>query len=310
MHFLRTTNVKATSGEKIFGMGYRPASPRNMRKRVFWPTLGRLLSSKGVIGASTDDNKTGTKPFFGRVFNQNITGSCTNASTMKACRISLVSKGLMPQGVEDFSPRKGYAQTRQIERGASIVDPNQTVPGLQDVGAEPDDCITSVQDLGVAPIGAIVPEGYYDCNASNVNDEVTLSDEEKTILLPGAADVDLLSSSRIEEWKAAIPRNIGMTNALFVDEDNVMNWDPNKGPITKINLNDPRGGGHQICGPVGWYTLSSLGLCWIFGNSWDVTYGIDGFLEITDSCLMTSCDNSIAYDVAIASSAGIVGRVA
>lgn len=298
-NFLRTQNVRYHSGSRVFGMGYKTLSKRNV---PFWsklPSLRSLLISGGRFKApSGADNKTGTKPLCGNVFDQNQVGSCTAESTCKASRITLQGKGLMPAGVEDFSQRIMYGQTRQIERAATQ-DPNLPEYALTDSGCEPADCITSINSLGIAPMEAPVGGYYNDVWSANVNQEIILKDEEKTWLEPGAHLVDVSpgNSSLVQEWQAAVNANLGSTLALFVDTQNFMAYDGST-PIQKIDLNDPQGGGHQITGPVGWYTSSSLGLVWIFLNSWG-SWGQAGFGEITHNCLMTSIDASIVFDTTL-----------
>jgi len=298
LNFLRTPNLRyAHPSGKVFGMGYRTLSTRNASKWAAMPVVGSLLQKMGARAPSGADNKTGTKPLFGSVFDQNQVGSCTAESTCKASRITLVGKGQMPSGVSDFSQRIMYGQTRQIERAATQ-DANLPEPMLQDSGCEPADCITSINELGVAPMEAPVGGYYNDVFAGNVNQEIVLSDEEKTWIEPGAHLVNLQSSSLVSEWQAAVNANLGSTLALFVDTQNFMAYNGSS-PIQKIDLSDPQGGGHQITGPVGWYTSSSLGLIWIFGNSWSETWGQAGFGEITHTCLMTAIDASIVFDTSL-----------
>jgi hypothetical protein len=300
--FLGTSNVAFHR----FGMGYRPPGPIQLaRRKALWAPLADLLKR---IGAKTPvgDNASGTMSLCGTPFDQGQTGSCTMNSTPKAVKVSLEGQGIavasLTSGQADFSQRVGYANVRQLERGAAATA-GVSLSALTDSGAMPDDCITVVSTIGMAPMSAPLEGRYSDIATSNVNTEATLGDEEKTVLATGAYDVDLTSSSRPSEWQAAINAKIGMTMAFFVDTA-LMTWDPSKGPITSINLNDPNGGGHQICGPVAWTTSASLGIIWTFLNSWGIGWGANGYLQITDKCLMTSIDSSIAYDIKVQAGAG------
>lgn len=302
MGFLRTKHVVSPAG---FGLGYRSASPRNLRARGTWPKIEEFMAKFSSVSA-TADNKTGTKPLCGKVLNQNQVGACTSESTVKADRITLIGKGIalpLPAGVEDFSQRILYAQTREIMRAATAI-PNLPLQPITDSGAEPDDCITAESILGLAPMGSPVSGYYNDVDSSNVNDEATLSDEEKTTILTGSYDVSLVSSNRSQIWQTAINQNRGITTALFVDTQNFMAYD-GSAPVQKIDLNDPQGGGHQICGPCYWYTSSSLGLVWGWLNSWGENWGLAGFVEMTDKCLMTAIDNSIIHDVTLGEVAAV-----
>lgn len=298
-NFLRTRQLRYVAGQKTFGMGYRPPSERN---KNFWsslPLFSHWLHAKGLSSSAGVDNKTGTKPLFGNVFDQSSVGSCTSESSCKASRITLLGKGQLPSGLQDFSQRIMYGQTRQIEASASVAA-GQPIPDITDSGCEPADCVMAMTNFGLAPMEAPVGGYYNDVFAGNVNQEITLADEDKTMILPGAHLIDVSPSngSLVQEWQAGVNANLGMTLALFVDTQNFMAYD-GSAPIQKIDLNDPQGGGHQITGPCGWYTSPSLGLVWIFGNSWG-SWGASGFGEITHDCLMTVIDASIAMDVSLA----------
>jgi hypothetical protein len=294
--FLGTSNLSFGR----FGMGYRPPTPLHLARRVgVWGALPSLLIAKGVSAPATD-NTTGTMPLVGKIIDQGPLGQCTWCSTPKAAKISIEGAGVTVAslvGTEDFSQRIGYADVREVERGAQDAAGVPLEP-LTDSGAMPDDCITVVQQLGLAPMGPLQDGRYNDNSTALVNQEVTLSEVERTVLAVGAYDVNLTATDRTDQWKAAINARIGMTMAFFVDTA-FMNWDPSRGPVQKIDLNDPNGGGHQVCGPVAWETSSSLGVVWTYLNSWSAAFGENGFFKITDRCLMMTIDSSIAYDIKI-----------
>ena len=289
MYFLRTTHVVSPAG---YGMGYRPPSRRNVAAFCGLPPLSRLLASLNSSKSSNDD-LTGLKPYYGKFFDQTQTGSCTAQSSCKASRITLVANGSMPPGVDDFSQRVFYGGTREIERAAATAVGSQLL-ALQDIGADPMDCITCAQTVGVAPMGPTVSGVYDDVDASNVNVETDLGDFERTSLEPGAHNVDITATDLIDQWRAQVAAKIGGTIALFVDTQNFMAYD-GSAPIQKIDLGDPNGGGHQITGPVYHYTSSALGVVVGFGNSWGA-WGMGGYGEITLTCLMQAIDNAIAWN--------------
>lgn len=290
---LRTPHVISPAG---FGLGYRPTSQRNWHFMANLPRLDGLLHRLGIGTPSVNDNKTGLVNAFGQPFDQNQTGSCTAQSTCKGSRITLTTRGLMPTGVDDFSPWLQYGVTRQIENAAGTPE-GSPLPNLDDVGAEPADCITAVQTVGLAKMGTLVGGFYDDVDPSNVNVQPVLSDVEPTRIESGAHLVDIHASDLASQWMAQVNAGIGGCIALFVDTAGFMSYS-GRTPITKINLNDSQGGGHQITGPLYWYTSSALGLVWGFGNSWG-SWGLNGLGEITHSCLMTAIDAALAFDCSL-----------
>jgi hypothetical protein len=297
-NFLRTRNLRRHAGGKTFGMGYRPVSQRTAGAWNALPKFESWLHAKGAMTSSGNDNKTGTMAKVGNIFDQNLVGSCTAESSCKAARISILTRyGALPEEIQDFSQRIMYGQTRQIEAAASV-GPTDPVPDISDSGCEPADCITALSNFGLAPMEAPVGGYYSDVWAGNVNREIVLADEEKTLVLPGAHAIDLRDPTA--EWQAMIEAGLGGTLALFVDTQNFMAYDGSE-PIQKIDLGDPQGGGHQVCGPVAWYTSSSLGLVWTFANSWAASYGINGYGEITHTALMSALDAALVFDISLQS---------
>jgi hypothetical protein len=301
VRFLRTTHVVSPAG---FGLGYRPDSARHDFAKAR-PTLVDVIKARGLARASTADNTTGTISLCGTTFNQSNTGSCTSQSSNKAFRITLAGNGqlaqILPAGIEDFSPKFFYAGTRAIERAAAT-PANVPLPALTDSGCEPSDCVTMAQQNGLAPLGTLIPGVYDDVDGTNVAEEMDLGQACKATFDPGAADVDITSSDLAAQWQTMVNANIGGAGALFVDTQNFMAYDGNA-PVSKINLNDPQGGGHQICGPCYWYSTSSLGLIWGFLNSWGASWGKNGFVEITHTCLMTAIDAALAFNASVAAKA-------
>lgn len=292
---LRTPHVVSPAG---FGLGYRPTSGRNVGFMAGLPRLDGLLHRIGASRPSTNDNKMGLVDAFGQPFDQDGVGSCTAESSCKASRITLVRRNLMPAGVEDFSQKIFYGVTRQFENAATIPSGQPLPTTLDDVGAEPADCIVTAQDVGVAAMLPTVGGRYNDVDTSNVGEIITLGDVETTRIEPGAHLVDVQSTDLPAQWQAQINVNIGGTIALFVDTTNFMGYN-GSAPVQHIDLNDPDGGGHQITGPLYWYTSPSLGLIWGFGNSWGL-WGMKGLGEITHTCLMTAIDAAIAWNVSLA----------
>lgn len=303
-NFLRTRNLRHHVGDgkggiRTFGMGYRPVSKRNEGLWNALPHFTSWLKAKGAMAASTNDNKIGTTDKFGSTFDQNTVGSCTAESSAKAGRISLLTKyGSLPNGIQDFSQRIMYGQTRQIEAAASV-GPNDPIPDITDSGCEPADCVTAMTNFGLAPMELPVGGYYNDVWAANVNQEIVLADEEQTRVMPGVHMIGLNDGNDpVPEWQSMVNAGLGGTLALFVDTENFMAYDGSE-PIQQIDLRDPKGGGHQVCGPCYWYTSTALGLVWGFGNSWSKSYGINGFGEITHKCLMSAIDASLAFDISL-----------
>lgn len=286
-------------------MGYRPPSARNAAIRK--PSALVLLKWRLAVAVPAANDLSS---LWGTVFDQGQSGSCTAQSTCKSLRLSLqAGAGMLPEMIGetgDFSPDDVYKTTRVIERSA-MTPAGTGLPTLIDSGCEPDDCITAVAQCGVVPIAEkITSDGRYnDVEISKVNEEPNLNTLERAALslYPGAYAVDLFSSDGGAQVQALNTKGVGQTLALFVDTQNVMGWDPNKGPITKIDLRDPQGGGHQV-GISGYRTDPTLGLVIKFGNSWG-DWGMDGFGEITWNCLMAgAADAIVAYDVALAVATG------
>lgn len=294
-----------------YGLGYKPRTVRNdvvaaARPRAIhlikrWFSTSTALATAHSLQAN-----------FGSIFNQGMSGSCTGASTCKAARLTLAGWNKMP--VVDFSPRIPYGTARQIER-AAILDPGQVdLPPLTDSGCEPDDLITAVETSGMVALNPVMtPDGrYYDIwtaddlasaesdQAPNVNDEVSLDDDEagQMNVLLGAHPVEFSSESDLANQVAALNiAGVGQTMAWFVDSENVMGWNPNNGPISKIDLRDPQGGGHQTC--ITYFRGLGGKLVIGFGNSWG-GWGIAGFGEIYLDALMPALNEIVAYDVNIA----------
>jgi hypothetical protein len=279
------------------GLGYLP-SPFSTRKQA-----SELFKAMGVSNATPKMNSL--QSLWGQNFMQGRSGACTAASTNKAMRLSLQRPGYVPLPFADFSPDFTYKATRGVARSLAFpVSP----PAFTDSGANPEDCIVSTTNWGGVAMGPLSPDGRYfdvwtagDTSAvpPNVNHELDpLAIERGQMrLAPGGYDIDFTGSSAAEEMTAANTAGMGQTAALFVDSG-VLNWDPNTGPITKIDTTDPKGGGHQV-GVTYFYTSTSLGLIIGFGNSWDLpgySWGISGFGEITLSCLQKAGDAVIVYD--------------
>jgi hypothetical protein len=295
------SGIRWLGTQRVARLGYRPAMPRHLFTEPR-PRADELLRR---FAASPDPN--GIEPLLGRPFDQGQSGSCTAGSTCKAYRASL-QRGGAELPWEDFSPHFQYGATHDVERGEMFpLGSTAALPDLEDNGAMPDDCIIASELYGLKGIGPLAEGGRYydlwtpfdgDSRPANVNDEPDLEDAETAgkHVAAGAYDVDLTASD-LDAQLAALPvRGIGSTLALFVDTQNFEGWDPNRGPITKIDLRDPQGGGHQICGPTRTYMSPTYGLIIRFLNSWGPGWGMNGYGEITFAGLRPALDAAIAYD--------------
>ena len=251
------------------------------------------------------------------IMDQGQTSGCVGHGTAQAVYVSAAAGGTPLPFVP--SPRFGYAIPRILER----TDASQK---LTDGGAMPSDLPVAQRMYGVVPIAAPTPDGRYsdvwsddDTGGNppgNVNDEPSLLDLETggLKLLTGEYRIDETNPNAATQIQASIAGIAAKPAAggigIFVDTIGFMGWNPSIGPISFINLNDSRGGGHWLA--LTYYYPTPAGLV-VFGgpNSWSKTwpngngsvpgspYWTPGHYEITASCLAQVMSDCLLFPVTV-----------
>jgi hypothetical protein len=242
----------------------------------------------------------------GRGFNQSQVGSCGGHGTAKALRQAYLSAGFawpFPIGAgQDFSPKWFYALARRLSTPATSAGG----PPLTDSGIDPTTLLAVVPQFGAVPIGTDAqcpaPDGSYsDCYSTNCNQDVQLDAEieGRSTLDFTAYNVDASSGDADEIAAQVTPvlQTPGLANAFGIFVDSAMQaWDPSQGPLSSTcNLSDPNGGGHWIDQDEITLTYVSGTRCWGFLNSWDVTWGLNGRIYVTDNRLVSMTSQIIAF---------------
>lgn len=214
------------------------------------------------------------------ILNQSQTGSCVGHATDGAIETRLAFLGTK---VPHKSPLGIYDIARAMERADS--NPNVPVaqlPALEDVGAIPSWAMKGLTDFGV-PSYAQRPTVD-----AEVNDGPRLAQLEDgaTFELKGAYRINATGSGLLLAIKQAISSGFPVPFAVQVDNA-FENWTPGNAPITT-----PKGqilGGHYIY-LIGYDTLATSKTVWTFANSWDVTWGDEGFAQGDDAFVQASTD--------------------
>jgi hypothetical protein len=276
----------------------------------------RTQKDAGLRFGATTISQTSLQSFQAPLIDQGQTGHCGGAGTAQIVYVAMGAAGSPLSFVP--SPRSIYALARILAR-------QDVSQGLTDSGVMPFYLLQVLSGYGIEPINAPTPDGRYDdvwgpvdiaglpLAKPNVNDEPSLLDLETSglKLLTGQYRVDETGAGATgliaSALTALIPAGIG----IFVDS-NFQNWDPSTGPIDKINLNDPDGGGHWLCCDY-FYTSPTVGLVFGGPNSWSKLWpsGIagvpgspfwkPGHYEITGRCLQTVMSDCLLFPTKVIS---------
>jgi hypothetical protein len=270
------------------------------------------------FGASpTVPTQASLAKFRAPIFDQGQTGSCTGHGTAQAVYTSMNAAGSPLPFVP--SPRIIYGTARTLERASASI-------ALTDSGAMPTDLLTVLRTYGIAPIGPMSPDGRFSDIWStddvwglatppppNVNVDMDLLDLESSglRLLTGEYRVDEGASSFGPQLSASIAGMAAGGIGIFVDTA-FMNWNPSTGPIQRINLADPNGGGHWLSCDY-FYTDPQLGLILGGPNSWGQLnwpsggppprspYWVPGCYEMTATCLQSVCSDCLLFPTKVLS---------
>jgi hypothetical protein len=271
-----------------------------------------MLSASGAVAeASLVDSEA-------LLFDQGQTGSCGGHGTAQIVFTTMNANGA--PGLFVPSPDLIYKLARILRRTSAG-------QGLSDSGVMPVDLLTVLRQYGVMPmINAPTPDGRYS-DVTGPGDLAGLPAAKPTVNL----EPDLLSLERsglrllageyrVDEgdptFAQQILNSLGSKAAagvgLFVDGA-FMDWDPASGPITSINLADPRGGGHWLACTYG-YTQPSgtivLGGPNSWGKFWPATasqvcagspFWKSGHWEITAPALQKAMSDCLLFPVKVVS---------
>lgn len=265
------------------GKGYRPDAPH---KR------GRLKLSHELLGPSpTPPDAFSAEDKEGPILDQNQTGSCTGHGTSQALQVAGAVLGV----VLPFRPSpRGIYDNARLAEGTTLTDD----------GAEPADVVATIATKGVRALVEPSPQGFAsDIDPSNVNALPTDAELAAEIqhLEPGAYRVDT-GTSFITQLRAGIAKCGAAGIGVFVDEG-FEQYSPATGPISKVNLQDPNGGGHWLA--VTSYRRGADGRFIFRGpNSWGPGWGDGGHYEVTEDFLVASCSDAYIFAVAPAYTTG------
>jgi hypothetical protein len=303
-----TIHTVAARGHLLLGGGFTKGSGYRPDRLV---TRATQLDSRELFASSPVQRDVTLAPLRGPTLDQGQTGSCTGHGTAQAIYIAHAAAG---KPIPFFpSPRVAYGIVRVLElaRSGDV---------LTDIGAMPSDLITVVNKWGIAPIGfdsqCPTPDGresdiwssadVQGGQRENVNDKPSLLDLETAGLRldTKVARVDEGTVDFGAQIQTLLENKCSLGVGIFVDTTNFMGWNPAKGPITQINVNDPQGGGHWLDLD---YTYYSKGVQIVGGiNSWSAEWPtifgmstsslwLPGGWEMTLDCLKTVISDCLAY---------------
>jgi hypothetical protein len=189
------------------------------------------------------------------LFDQGRTGSCGGHGTAQIVFTTMNANGIvLPEG-ELFVPSPDL-----IYKLARILRRTDASQGLSDSGVMPIDLLTVLRQYGITKmINSPTPDGRYSdvtgpddlaglpLGRPSVNLEPDLLSLERSglRLLTGEYRIDEQDPTFAWQILMGLAAKAAAGVGLFVDGA-FMDWDPASGPITSINLADPRGGGHWL----------------------------------------------------------------
>lgn len=290
-------------GSFVKGTGY---TPDRLATRV------AQIDSRAFFASSGATQDVSLAHFRGPTLDQGQSGSCTGHGTSQAIYISRAAAG---QPLPFFpSPRIAYAIVRVLEL-------TQSSMALTDSGAMPSDLIAVVNKWGVAPIGFDAAHPTPDGRnsdiwsqadapnvAENVNSKPSLLDLEQSSVTLSSVPlrVDEASPDFGAQIQKCLAAGIAGGVGIFVDTTNFMGWNPAQGPITKINLSDPDGGGHWLDIDYTYFRngVQIVGGINSWSEQWPTPFGsvsspmwLPGGWEMTLACLKTVISDCLFFKV-------------
>lgn len=256
----------------IFVPGYTRDTP---------PKRARAKSSRLLLGASPNYPATCDNRNLERLqLDQGPTGSCGGHGTSHRLQVAGTKQGVSWLASNVVSPGGVYRVTRCLERSPN---PDGSLPTLSDSGIMPADLVVALSLWGVRAFSGTVtdPDGTVrvsDVTAANLVDEPDLAELEadaKALLL-GQYRIDETAGDALAQTFATIASQGAVGLGIFVDSA-FQGWDPSQGPLDRVNLADPQGGGHWLCADYYDANAGTVGL-W---NSWGAGWGRNGHVEVT-----------------------------
>lgn len=275
-----------------FGMGYIPDSLANRRTQE---PAHKLIAKIHKVAAPPKSHSLWS--FNAPIFDQGQQGSCTGHGSAQGIYTSLSARGHNLPFVP--SPREIYAVTRILER--PLPAKGKAPAKLTDSGAMPTDIITTISKFGVVAIGPMASDGRFsDVEDSNVNAEPDLLTLEGAglNLEIGAYRIDETATNAVDQIVACIAA--GITVGIgFACDSIFQGYDPSKGPLDTINLNDPEIGGHWVEFDS-YDTIAFSGKRILMGtNSWSEGWGDKGHFSVTENWFHKAVSDAIPFAVGV-----------
>lgn len=231
------------------------------------------------------------------IFDQGSFGSCTGHGSAQALYTTLAARGKKLSFIP--SPRGIYTVTRVLER--PLPKKGQPPVALTDSGAMPTDIITTISKFGITGIGPMANDGRQsDVDDTNINAEPDLLQLEGagTHIEIGAYRIDETATNAVEQIVALIAQGFTVGIGFFCDSI-FQAYDPAKGPLDSVDLNDRNGGGHWVCFDA-YDTMQFTGKRVLFGpNSWSINWGDRGRFSVTANWVSKAVSDAIPFAVGV-----------